>query len=204
MAVVTPTSPTFSTIIAPLVLASGTTLGTRQTLDLKTKFGAFLYPMIGRRAATALTRSGYIAIRRSHNSNASFQFPNSAYDFVSSIVAANSTTVSSGGAAGATTVVLASGTGYAADQWACLHSDDTNANRVEFVKITDLTTATIAVDRVFLVSHNASDRVTNQADVGAPIWLPGGDIYEITPVNNSGQSLVFHCLAATYDSDTIT
>lgn len=204
MAVVTPTSPTFSTVIAPLVLASGTTLGTLQTLDLKTKFGAFLYPMIGRRAATALTRSGFIAIRRSHNQNASFNYPNTGYDFVSSIVAANSTTVSSGGASGTNTVVLTSGTSYAAGQWACLHSDDTSANRVEFVQVIDLATNTIAVDRTFKVSHNSADRVTNQADVGAPIWLPGGDVYEITPVNNSGQSLVFHCLAATYDSDTIT
>lgn len=204
MAVVTPTSPTFSTVIAPLVLASGTTLGTLQTLDLKTKFGAFLYPMIGRRAATALTRSGYIAIRRSHDQNASFNFPSTRDDFISSIVAANSTTVSSGGVAGTNTVVLTSGTGYAAGQWACLHSDDTNANRVEFVQVTDLATNTIAVDRNFKVSHNANDRIVNQADVGAPIWLQGGDVYEITPVNNSGQSLVFHCLAAIYASDTIT
>lgn len=202
MALVTPTSPTYSEVLLQ-VLASGTTLGTKYTLDLKSKFGAFVVPMIGRRAATALTRPGYVAIRKTQNSSSTIQLPSTFFDFVSSIVAVNSTTVSSGGASGSNTVVLASGTGFAAEQWACLHSDDTNCNRVEFVRVIDLTTATIAVDRNFLVSHNSSDRVTNGADVSAPIWLPGGDIYEIGAVNNSGQALLFQVLAATYDSDTI-
>lgn len=203
MATANPSTPTFSQVLLQ-VLASGTTLGTKYTLDLKTKFGAFVVPMIGRRAATALTRPGYVAIRRTHNEDASNQIPSTFFDFVSSIAAVTSNTVSSGGAAGTNTCVLTSGTGFAAEQWACLHSDDTNANRVEFVRLIDLTTNTIAVDRNFKVSHNASDRITNGADVSGPIWLPGGDVYEIGAVNNSGQSLVFQVLAQTYDSDTIT
>jgi len=202
MATANPSTPTFSQILLQ-VLASGTTLGTKFTLDLKTKFGAFVVPMIGRRGATALTRPGYIAIRRTQNDDSSNQIPSTFFDFVSSIATVNSTTVSSGGSSGTNTVVLASGTGFAAEQWVCLHSDDTNCSRVEFVRTIDLTSATIAIDRNFKVSHNASDRVTNGADVSGPIWLPGGDIYEFGAVNNSGQALLFQVLAQTYDSDTI-
>lgn len=199
-ATITPTSPTFSTPIGATSYATSTSPGTTVTLDLKTAFGARLYCRIGRNAATALTRSAYLAIRRQCNNT--IIHPDTAHDFISTIAAVNATTVSSGGASGATTMVLASGTGFAAYQTVCAQL---SGARCEFFQICNLTTATITVDRSggFRVTHNASDVVTNGADVGTR-WLPGGDIWEITPVNNSGQTVVMWVEAAVYASDTST
>lgn len=198
----TPTVFTFSTVITAASFATSTTPGTTQTLDLTTKFGAYLICQIGRNAATALTRYGYIAIRRSFNSSATIRTPANNYDFISSTAAVNATTVSSGGAAAATTMVLASGTGIVANQTLCANS---SGARVEFFTIDNLTTATVTIDDSagFLITHNASDAVTNGADCGV-VWIPGGDVWRITPVNNSGQTLVMACYAEVYASDTGT
>lgn len=199
MATATPTAFTFSTPISATSYSTSATPGTTVTLDLSGKFGAYLYGRIGRNAATALTRAAYIAVRRTDNST--IIHPHTAYDMVSSTAAVNATTVSSGGASGATTMVLASGSGFAAGQ-TCLAQ--LSGARVEFFGITDLATATITIDRSsgFRTSHNASDVVTNGADVFT-VWIPGGDVWEITPVNNSGQTVVMAVDAAVYASDTI-
>lgn len=198
--VFTPTAPTFSTPIANTSYASSATPGTTVTLDLTTKFGAWLHGRIGRNAAAALTRAAYIAIRR--QINGTLIHPSNAYDMVSLIAAVNATTVASGGAAGATTMVLASGSGFAAQNICCAQLAGA---RCEFFQITNLTTATITIDRSggFRTTHNASDVVTNGADVFS-IWIPGGDIWEITPVNNSGQTVIMRLDAAVYASDTGT
>jgi hypothetical protein len=200
MAVVNPTSPTFSTVDTAQVLATGAN-GTVRTLDLKTAVGAWLYGRIGRRGATALTRAGYYMIRSTQN--ATIVHPNSNRDMVSSIGTAISNTVASGGASASNTVTLTSATSFAVGDTICLHSDDTSANRVEFSRVVSISSNTLTVEENFVVSHNAADRVTTQGDCFA-IWLSGGDSYTIRAVNNSGQSLVFEMYAATYASDTIT
>lgn len=198
----TPTGLTFTTVLAPTSYATSTTPNATLTLDLTAKYGAWLFPMIGRNAATALTRAAYWGIRRSFNSSSTIRLPQNNYDFIGSTAAVNATTVASGGAAGATTMVLASGTGFAAGQM-CLAQ--LAGARPEFFQIDNLTTATITIDDGggFLVTHNASDVVTNGADVGN-IWLPGGDVWRLTPVNNSGQTLIMACYAEVYASDTGT
>lgn len=203
MATITPTTPTFTQVQAPVVLASGTTLGTVNTLDLKGKWGAYLHVRIGRRVTTALTRSAYVAVRKTDDNTQ--VLPSNTYDRLSSTAAAGaSSTVSSGGASGTNQVTVASGTGFAAGDVICLHSDDTAASRVEWARVIDVTSATLTVDRNFRTSHNSGDRVTNGADVFAPLWLPGGDVYEITLVNNSGQSVLAAADAEVWDSVTST
>lgn len=199
MATVTPTSPTFTAVEAAVVVASGSA-GTLRTLDLKTKFGAWLLVRIGRRAATALTRSGYVSVRRSDND--AVVLPNTNRDCVSQTAAAQSNTVASGGSSGSDTVTLTSATGFAVGDTICLHSDDTSANRVEFARVVSISSNTLTVERNFRTSHNANDRVTSLADV-FEVWLPGGDIYEIRCINNSGQALVFVVDAIEYASDTV-
>lgn len=200
MAVVTPTSPTYSSVIAVASFSSSATPGTTVTLDLKTKFGAYLYVRIGRNAATALTRAGYVAVRPTDNQT--LIFPNTNYDCVSSTGAVNATTLSAGASIGATTASLTSATGFAAGQTVCLNS---SGSRIEFAQVCDLTTTTITIDRSggWRVAHNSGDTITWGADVFR-VWLPGMDVYEITPVNNSGQTLIIGVDAAVYDSDTIT
>lgn len=200
MAVVTKTAPTFSQIEAPVVIASGS-VGTNRTLDLKTKIGAWLYIRMGRRLGTALNRAAYVLVRRSDNDT--LVLPAQTFDVVSQIATAQSTTVSTASAIGDQTVVLAAIGTFAIGDTICLHSDDTNANRVEFARIINIASTTITVERPFRTAHDIGDRVTNLADV-RQVYIPGGDIYEIRCINTSGQSIVFAVDAMIDEGETIT
>lgn len=202
MALVTRTTPTFAQVEAPVVLATGS-VGTLRTLDLKTKAGAWFYVRMGRRVATALTRAAYVMIRRTDDNT--LTLPIQTYDIISQIAAApGSTTLSAGQSIGDGTITLTASTGFAVGDTVCLHSDDTNANRVEFVRLVENTTGTTwRVERNLRVAHSSADRVTNLADVRA-IYVPGGEHYEIRCMNNSGQSIVFAIDQVTEEGDTIT
>jgi hypothetical protein len=176
--------------------------GTRTTLDLTTKRGAWLNGFIGRRAATALTRSGMIAIRPTQNSTQ--PLPGPRFDMVSSIAAAISTTLNGAVSAAATSYVLTSATSFAVGDILCLHSDDSTASRVEFSRVHSISSNTITPEFDVAIAHNNADRVTTQADAFINFWLPGGDVYEIRPLNNSGQDLVFALFAAVDNGDTST
>jgi|688.fasta_scaffold15194_3 hypothetical protein len=199
MATIKPLTPTFSQVEAPVVIGSGS-LGTLRTLDLKLKRGAWLYIRVGRRVATLLTRPGYVMVRRTDND--ALVHPFTAYDFVTQIAAAQSNTLSAGTSIGDGSITLTSATGFAIGDTICLHSDDTNANRVEFARVTNIATNTLTLERNLRVAHNNLDRVTSLADCYS-VWLPGGDHYEIRCVNTSGQSLVFAIDAVTDEGDEI-
>lgn len=200
MALITKTNPTYTQIEAPVVIASGS-LGTLRTLNLKTKFGAWLYVRMGRRVATALTRSAYVSIRRTDND--SLVLPNQMFDAISQTAVAQSNTLSANTAVGDGTCVLTSATGFAIGDTICLHSDDTNAQRVEFARIVSIATNTLTLERNMLVAHTSADRVTSLADVQS-IWLPGNETYEIRCINNSGQSMVFAIDCVTDEGETFT
>ena len=201
MAIVTRTTPTFAQVEAPVVLATGS-VGTLRTLDLKTKAGAWFYVRMGRRVATALTRAAEVIIRRTDND--ALSLPIRTYDIISQIAAAASTTLSASAAIGDGTITLTANTGFAVGDTVCLHSDDTAANRVEFVRLVENTTGTTwRLERNLRVAHSSADRVTNLADVRA-IYVPGGDHYEIRCINNSGQPIVFAIDQVTEEGDTIT
>lgn len=201
MALVTRTTPTFAQVEAPVVLATGS-VGTLRTLDLKTEAGAWFYVRMGRRVATALTRAAEVIIRRTDNDILSL--PIRTYDVLSQTAAVASTTLSASAAIGDGTISLTSNTGFAVGDTVCLHSDDTAANRVEFVRLVENTSGTTwRVERNLRVAHSSADRVTNLADVRA-IYVPGGDHYEIRCINNSGQSIVFAIDQVTEKGDTIT
>lgn len=200
MALITKTNPTYTSVEAPVVIASGS-LGTLRSLNLKTKFGAWLYVRMGRRVATALTRSAYVAIRRTDND--SLVLPNQMFDAISQTAVAQSNTLSANTAVGDGTCVLTSATGFAIGDTICLHSDDTNAQRVEFARIVNIATNTLTLERNMLVAHTSADRVTSLADVQS-IWLPGNETYEIRCINNSGQSMVFAIDCVTDEGETFT
>lgn len=200
MALITKTNPTYTQVEAPVVIASGS-LGTLRTLNLKTKFGAWLYVRMGRRVATALTRSAYVAIRRTDND--SLVLPNQMFDAISQTAVAQSNTLSANTAVGDGTCVLTSASGFAIGDTICLHSDDTNAQRVEFARIVNIATNTLTLERNMLVAHTSADRVTSVADVQS-IWLPGNETYEIRCINNSGQSMVFAIDCVTDEGETFT
>lgn len=200
MGTITKTTPTYSAIESPIVIASGS-LGTLRTLDLRTKFGAWLYVRMGRRTGTALTRSAYVAIRRTDNDT--LVLPNQMFDAISQTATAQNNTLSAAASIGDGTITLTSATGFAVGDTICLHSDDSNANRVEFARIVSIATNTLTLERNLLVAHNSADRVTSLADVQS-IWLPGNERYEIRCINNSGQAMVFAIDAVTDEGETFT
>ena len=200
MALITKTNPTYTQVEAPVVIASGS-LGTLRTLNLKTKFGAWLYVRMGRRVATALTRSAYVAIRRTDND--ALVLPNQMFDAISQTAAAGNTTLSANSAVGDGTCVLTSASGFAIGDTICMHSDDANAQRVEFARIVNISSTTLTLERNMLVAHTSGDRVTTLADVQS-IWLPGNETYEIRCINNSGVALVFAIDCVTDEGETFT
>lgn len=200
MALVTKTVPTFTPIEAPVVIDSGS-MSVLRNLNLKTKIGAWLYVRMGRRVVTALNRSAYVAIRRSDDDT--LVLPSQSYDVLSQIATAQSNTLAAATIIGDGLITLSSAAGFAIGDTICLHSDDTNANRVEFARIANIATNTLTLERNLRVVHNSADRVTSLADV-RQIWIPGGEQYEIRCVNTSGQAIVFAIDAVTDEGETIT
>lgn len=199
MGTVTKTVSTFTAIEAPVVIATAAQ-GTLRTLDLTTKYGAWLYCCIGRRVATALTRFGYISIRATNNNT--LIVPTPVLDAISSTAVAISTTINGAVTIGDTSITLTSTTSFAVGDTLCIHSDDTAASRVEFVSVLAVASATVLLlERAVRVAHNVADRITTMANV-QKIYLPGGDHYDIRCQNNSGQSLVFRVEAVIDNGDT--
>jgi hypothetical protein len=146
-----------------------------------------------------LTRAAYVAIRRTDNET--LVLPVQIYDAISQTATAQSNTLSAAASIGDGTITLTSATGFAVGDTLCLHSDDTNANRVEFARIVSISSNTLTLERNLLAAHNSGDRVTSLADV-QQIWLPGNEHYEIRCINNSGQSMVFAIDAAIDEGET--
>lgn len=187
MPTIYPTTPEFRTIIAPVAHATQAAPRTTVTMDLRNSFEATLMILMGREAATALTRPAKVGVRRTDNG--SRNLPAGPRDCFSSTAAVTRNTVASGGAGGTTSVTLASGTGFAANDNILIQTAGTN---VEFCTLSDVTTNTLTIDRStgFRLTHAVNEVVTNGVDY-FEMSLPGGDIWEITPTNNSGQTIIF-------------
>lgn len=205
MTVITPTASTFTQVepssggVGGTYLAAGA-LGTRRTLDLTAKFGATLLVQIGRVIGTALTRSGYVSVRRTNNDG--LVHPNTSRDAVSTIATAQNTTLSAGNSIGDTTIALTSATGFNPGDTLCIHTDSSTVTQVEFCRILSISSNTLTLESPLKMAHTSADRVNSMADMFS-IWLPGGDIYEIRALNNSGQALIFAVYAQVYASDTV-
>jgi hypothetical protein len=185
MATITKTTNTFTSVEAPVVVSTGT-VGTLRTLDLKNKDGAYIHCRIGRQAATALTRAGYVAIRKTDND--SLVIPNPFYDVQTQIVASINTTLSGAQSIGDATIGVASAVGFAVGDTLCLSG--ASAVRVEFSRIVAISGSVFTLERPLRLAHNSGDAVRSLADIYTQ-WIPGGDIYEIRCINNSGQDLLF-------------
>lgn len=185
MAIITKTTNTFQSIQVAAVIASGS-LGTRVVLDLRNKDGAYIHCMIGRQIATALTRSAYVAIRKTDDDT--LVIPNPQYDVVSQTVVAIATTLSAGASIGDGTISVASASGLVEGHILCLSG--ASAARPEFCRIVSISGTTLTLEAPLRVAHNSGDDVRNLADAFTQ-WIPGGDKYAIRCINNSGQSLLF-------------
>ena len=196
MGTINPTSPTYSNPEPPLAASNGT-VGSVRTLDLKTAFGAWVTCFIGRSVATALTRSALVAIRRTHNNTDAI--PSTVYDAVSTTGAAIANTLSAGASQNATTITLTSATSFAVGDVICISPATTT--RMSWNRILSISSNTLTLEAPLALAANSGDGVVTMGDV-IPIWLPGGDVYSLTCINNSGQSVAFKVLAAVIASET--
>ena len=182
---ITKTTNTFSSVEAPVVISTGT-VGTLRTLDLKNKDGAYIHCRIGRQATTLLTRAGYVAIRKTADN--SLVIPNQQYDVQTQVIASINTTLSGAQSIGDATITVASATSFAIGDTLCLSG--ASAARVEFCRVVAIASTVFTLERPLRLAHNSGDAVRSLSDVYTQ-YIPGGDIYEIRCINNSGQDLLF-------------
>lgn len=198
---VTKTTPTFAAVEAAVYLATAA-LGTLRTLDLTNKAGAWVTVQIGRRVVTALTRSALVSIRRTQNN--AIIIPATPYDVISQTAVCVAPTVATNNRViGDVDLIVSSATSLAVGDIVCFTDTATTVVRYEMNRIFSISGTTITMERPFRVAHNIGDIMTNLSDVQT-VWLPGGDIYEIRCLNNSGYGLVFAVDALVDSGDTIT
>ena len=209
MATVNPVYTDAVSIIAAAVLARGST--TRGTIDLRSEFGAFAFCKLGRGGTTALTNGVDVLFRRVLNNDgasAGAVHPAGMPALLSSTVAAASTTVSSDSNSGQAVLTVASGTGIAAGDILCIQDSGGGVTRLEWQRVSKISGGTITLDRNLTFTHTAAqaDTVRNKADVFAPIWLPGGSLWECVldyGDDAAGDSVTVQVLAQTFAEETI-
>lgn len=201
-------------VVAAQVVAKGATA--RGTLDLRSKFGAYLFAKIGRGGTTALTNGIDVLIRRMLAAGAAgtvggvhpFQM-----DLLSSIAACNGNTTISGTnvAAGDVEIHTAAVTNFVAGDLICIQDAGGGVTRLEWARVSKLTVASgtgLTLDSPVLFAHTTAqaDTVRNMADVFVPIWLDGGSLWEVIfdyGDDAAGDSATVQAMAQTYDANSI-
>lgn len=197
-------------IVAAQVLARGATV--RGTLDLRAKYGAYVFGKQGRGGTAALTNGVNFMLRRVLNNDtaAAGGVHPEMFNFLSSVIAASSTTVNVDAALGAVEIKLAAITGLAVGDDLCIQDSGGGVTRLEWARIAKLTVASgtgVTLDRPLQFAHTAAqaDTVRNKADVFAPFWIDGGSLIEVVfdyADDAAGDSVTVSCLAQTLDSYT--
>lgn len=211
---VTPTFTDNVSVVAAAVLARGSTA--RGTLDLRSKFGAYLFAKIGRGGTTGLTNGVDVLIRRMPNNGAASTVGGKhsvGVPLLSSIVACNGNTTISGSNANAGDVEIhtAAVTNFAAGDIICIQDADAGVTRLEWARVSKLTVASgtgLTLDSPIAFTHTTAqaDTVRNKADAFAPVWMAGGSTYEVIfdyGDDAAGESVTVQAVAQTYDSDSI-
>lgn len=198
-----------SAIIAAQVLARGSTV--RGTLDIRSKFGAYLFLKLGRGGTTALTNGVDVMARRLVGNAAAtvgYENPAGTPALLSQNAAASGTTVSTDSNSGQAALNVASITGFAAGDIIAIQDSGGGVTRLEYHRVSKTATGILTLDRNLVFTHTAAqaDTVRNKADVWAPLWLPGGALWEVIfdyGDDAAGESVTVQALAQTYDSETI-
>lgn len=213
MATVNPVFTDAVSVVAAQVLARGSTV--RNTIDLRQEFGAYLFVKIGRGGTTALTNGVDVLIRRLLNNDgasAGAAHPAGTPALLSSTTAATSTTVDADSNSGQATLNVASTTGFAAGDIICIQDSGGGVTRLEWQRISKITNpgagGELVLDRNLTFTHTGAqaDTVRSKADVFAPVWLPGGALWEVVfdyGDDSAGESVTVQALAQTWTEDTI-
>lgn len=175
-------TPTWTDNVTVKTLASLARAATsRSTLDLRTKWGAYVFARIGRGGTTALSSGIVVLARRTINNDAISHVGGAAAQLVGQVAAAISTTcAAAGNAAGVSSLTVASTTSYAAGDLIFVAAAAPAAADSEWCRVADITSATVfLLDEPTRFAHNnVAHTVRNKADMFT-FWLEGGATYEI-------------------------
>lgn len=178
------------------------------TLDLRTRFGAYLFARHGRAGTTALTVGVQFRVNRVPGNN-TIEHPASLAPLGPGLtVAANSTTVDVDSASGQRVLNVAAITGFAVGQYILIGGGTAREEWARVARTSAAAPRALILDRNLRFPHTAAqaDTVRNQADIYPPVWLPGGSTYEIIAdyeASTTGDNNRVEVLAQTYDSDSV-
>lgn len=203
---VTPVFTDGVSVISAQVLAWGNTL--RGTIDLRTKFGAYLFARLGRGGANALTNGVDVLIRRVPSNDAAGAQHPTAPRFTSQTAAAVVTTVNADSAAGQAALNVANIGAIVAGDVICIQDGDAGVTRLEFTRVSKVAAGVLTMSRNLAFTHTQAqaDTVRNKADVWEPVWCAGGSLWEVIfdyGDDAAGDSATVVAVAQTYDRDTV-
>lgn len=205
--------PTFSgnvDVIAAQALSHSSQV--RGTIDLSAKFGAYLFPAVGRSASGTLSEA--VAFRvypRAKGGSTWDQIPHPGPETerLGGTGSASESTVSVDAAAAATSITLASAAGFAAEDVIVINDGSGGGfTRLEWNRVRRVATNTLHLSLPLQFAHTAAqaDKVRNRAEVYPKIWLDGGAVYECIfdyAPGGVGNDVIVRCKAHTLDSHTL-
>ena len=198
------------TVVSPQCLTRGNSV--RGTIDLRTKYGAFLLAGIGRGGTTALTNGVNFIARRVPN-NDGVHIAADFCNFVTATAAAILKLVNfvAGYAAGEQTLTIdGTGTPSASDifcLWGvgAIPANGTALSTLEFLRCSLQAGGTsITFDTTTKQAHADNEYLTSKAECYC-VWLPGGSVYEVIfdyGDDTAGEAVAVACYHQTYASDT--
>jgi hypothetical protein len=204
MSTTTPTWTDNVTVIASVVLARGST--SRGTLDLRAKLGGRVFLKAGRGGTSAITADGLVYIVRPVlNNDAAGGVHPFYYQTPCPGTAAVATTVNSDSNSGQAALNVAAIGAIVAGNFICIQDSGGGVTRLEYHRVSKVAAGVLTLDRNLSITHTAAqaDTVRSQADILAPIFIPGGSLYEIIVdygAASAGDSITIQVLAQTFDS----
>jgi len=209
------TTPVYTDNVSVIAAATLARLGTaRGTIDLRTKYGAWLFFKIGRGGTTALTNGIDILVRRVLNNDVATpggRHPAGVQLAMAAPTTAcnGNTTVAATSAAGQNEILTAGVANFAAGDLICI--TDAAFTRLEWSRVSKLTVAvgtglTLSAPLQYTHTLAQADTVRNKADVLFPLWIDGGSLWEVIfdyGDDAAGDNAIVQVLAQSFDSQTI-
>jgi hypothetical protein len=206
MASVTPVWTDLVTVISDQAITRPNIVSA--TLDLRTKFGAYIFAKHGRVGTTALTVGVQFRVNRVPNNNG-VPHPASLAPLGPGLTAATNgnTTVNTDSSSGQRVLQVAAVTNFVIGDFVIIGSGTARQEYARVARI-DGGTVDLIMDRNLSFTHTAAqaDTVRNKCDVYPPVWLPGGSVYEIIAdyeASTTGDNNRVEVLAQTYDSNLL-
>jgi len=191
------------TLATPQTLAHSNKV--KGTLDLRSKFGGFLFVRLGRLGTNAPSSPILVQVRRVGTTVGQ---GGASFALLGGNSSGQASTVSSDSNSGQNLLVVANTVSFNQGDSLCIY--DSGFTRLEFARISRTipgSPGTLVLDDELGFTHTAAqaDNVTKAADVFAPLLLLPGCVWELIVdygAATSGSDCVVQAFAQTYDSIT--